>query len=492
MSVRATLRRTWPVLLSYGLFSAWGLGCFMVSVFVSSAGFSGASAETSLVLLGIVAACAVGHVLGNLLGLAGLRLAPVVVLFGLLFAGAALFGAVAGTFALFVFVGVLAAIGGYLGIASRLDVVASWYPLSFSVAAAMVWINTHEKVDNFFGGEKHAIWDAFTLLCLAGGVFFMLVFLATRQSLGLTVWQEVGRRRGANELGSIAVARPGRGSLVVLLVFTAVVLGATALISPYLFRSHEAEDGKGGRTTQQHDGETKPKDGEPKKKKPPGKKKVAKKKRQQGHGEKGYGQGQGEEQGQGDGQGQGGSGQGEDEDEDDDGSEPFSDPDTEGAKQAAAEAMAGAMQLLAWLLAMVVALLLLLLVLVPPLRRVFLLRHLERPLWPVPPTSRVMNLWRRALAALEVVDIVPTPGEAPRDFAARAEREAAEQLGADAGALKEAAAVVENIDYAGRGLGAEDERRMRDVVMRVVHAVEPRTTFKKKLAAAWGRAPEVE
>jgi hypothetical protein len=140
----------------------------------------------------------------------------------------------------------------------------------------------------------------------------------------------------------------------------------------------------------------------------------------------------------------------------------------------------------------VIALLLLLLVVFPPLRRVFLLRHLEKPLWPVPPTSRVMNLWRRALAALAVVDIVPTPGESPRDFAARAEREVGRELGADAAALKEAAAVVEKIDYAGRGLGAEDEARMREIVSRLVQAVEPRTTLKKRVAAAWGRAPEVE
>ncbi len=466
MSVRATLRRTWPVLLSYGLFSAWGLSCFVASLVISSEGLTTASPEAGGMLVGILVATAIGHVVGNVLGLAGLRLAPVVVVFGLLVTAAVIAVPALGPFALFLFVFVLAAVGGYLGIASRLDVVASWYPLSFAVGAAVFWMNTHGKAKTFVQGEKYAVWDWFSLLCLAGAVFLMLVFLATRQSLGLTVWQEVGRRRGG-DAANVAVARPGRGSLLVLLLFTVAVLGATALVSPYLFRTHQGE--KGDASSEGADGDDDGKDAA--KKKGKGKRSG---RGNRGHGEATQGEGEGgKEEGDGDGDGDG-------------------KPDPDGAKRAAAEAMAGALQLFAWILALVLLLLLLLLVLFPPLRRVFLIRHLEKPLWPVPPTSRVMNLWRRALAALAVVDIVPTPGESPRDFAARAEREVGRELGADAGALKDAAAVVEKIDYAGRGLGAEDEARMREIVTRLVQAVEPRTTWKKRLAAAWGRAPDVE
>lgn len=469
MSVRATLRRTWPVLLSYGLFSAWGLMCFVASLVISSEGLTTASPEAGGMLVGILIATAIGHVVGNVLGLAGLRLAPVIVVFGVLVTAAVIAVPALGPFALFLFVFVLAAVGGYLGIASRLDVVASWYPLSFAVGAAVFWMNTHGKVKTFVQGEKYAVWDWFSLLCLAGAVFLMLVFLATRQSLGLTVWQEVGRRRGA-DAANVAVARPGRGSLLVLLLFTVAVLGATALVSPYLFRTHHSDKGDAS-SQSEDDGDGKDADGKKGKGKGKGKRSG---RGNRGHGEATQGEGEG---GKGEGQGEG-EGDGK--------------PDPEGAQKAAAEAMAGALQLLAWILALVLLLLLLLLVLFPPLRRVFLIRHLEKPLWPVPPTSRVMNLWRRALAALAVVDIVPTPGESPRDFAVRAEREVGRELGADAGALKDAAAVVEKIDYAGRGLGAEDEARMREIVSRLVQAVEPRTTWKKRLAAAWGRAPDVE
>jgi hypothetical protein len=103
-----------------------------------------------------------------------------------------------------------------------------------------------------------------------------------------------------------------------------------------------------------------------------------------------------------------------------------------------------------------------------------------------------MNLWRRALAALAVVDIAPAPGEAPRDFARRAARELQATLGCDAPGLEAAAAIVEKVDYAGRGLGAGEERTMRDAVTAVVQAIGARVGVKKKLAAAWGPAPEVD
>jgi hypothetical protein len=91
------------------------------------------------------------------------------------------------------------------------------------------------------------------------------------------------------------------------------------------------------------------------------------------------------------------------------------------------------------LLVAAVVLLFLLLVVLPPLRRVFLMRHLQRPLWPVAPTARVMNQWRRALAVLGVLEIEPAPGETPRDFAGRVEVELGATLGCPLSGLKTAA-----------------------------------------------------
>ncbi|MBX3193459.1 MAG: hypothetical protein KF819_41135, partial [Labilithrix sp.] len=246
---RATLRRSWPVLVSYGVFSVWGVMCLVMSLVLTRGGF-GVSPGDLGVLAGVFAATLAGHIGGNLLGLSGLRLMPVVVLFFALFIGATVSGVALGAIALFLVIAVFSALGGYLGVASRLDVVAAWYPLSFCIGGAIVWMNRHGAVETFHGGSKHAVWDGFTMICLTGGVFLMLVFLATRHSLGLTVWQEVARPRGlAVQDDTVAVARPGRGSFAVLFVFTLAVLGATALISPYLFRTrepHGEHDGSGG------------------------------------------------------------------------------------------------------------------------------------------------------------------------------------------------------------------------------------------------------
>jgi hypothetical protein len=557
---RATLRRAWPVLVSYGVFSIWGVACFVASLALTSGGF-GVSPGDLGVVIGLLVATVAGHIGGNLLGLARLRLVPVVVLFVALFVAASFSGLAIGPIAIFLILGLVAALGGYLGVASRLDVVAAWYPLSFAVGGAIIWMNRHGAVATFHGGSKHAVWDAFTMVCLTGAVFLMLVFLATRSSLGLTVWQEVGRPVTVAEPDArdqVAVARPGRGSILVLFVFTVVVLGATALISPYLFRTREADDGKGG--SGQHgdksgkDGQgpsADGKDGEDGQGQSgngktghgqPGNGKDGKTGHGQpasgkdGHGQgqgqgqpasgkdgKGQGQGQpasgkdGKGQGQGqpasgkDGKGQGqgqptsgkdgkGQGQGQPASGKDGHGQPASDkdgdplgtPDADGAGQAGAEALDLGFRIFVWLLAAAIALLVFLLGVFPPIRRAFLLRHLEKPLWPVSPTSRVMNLWRRALASLAVIEIEPEPGETPSDFARRAEHALTTSLGVGAPGLREAAAIVEKIDYAGRGLGAGEEQTMREAITTFLRTVSPRIGVGKKIASGWSRAPEVE
>jgi hypothetical protein len=525
----ATLRRAWPVLVSYGVFSVWGVGCLVASLALTSGGF-GVGAGDLAAVVGIVVATAVGHVAGNLLGLLRLRLVVVVVLFTAAFVAATLSGFAVGPVAVFLVVGVLAALGGYLGVASRLDVVASWFPLSFAVGGAIVWMNRHGAVATFTGGAKHAIWDPFTLLCLSGAVFLNLVFLATRHSLSLTVWQEVGRPAGANATpeDAVAVARPGRGSLLVLLVFSVVVLGATALISPYLFRTVPGE-GDGDQGTK-GDGSTKSDNDGKGDKKTDGKGKGNGKSKGddegkgggqargdgagKGDGAKGGGKGGGAKGGAGKGDGakgggvkgggakgdSGGEGDGQDKGQGEpssgggDGSsgDPLGKPSAGAAGDASGEALELGLRLMGYLLVWALALFVLVLVGFPPVRRAFLLRHLERPIWPVSPTTRVMNLWRRALAALAMVDIAPAPGEAPRDFARRAARELSATLGCEAPGLDEAAALVEKIDYAGRGLGAGEEQTMRAAATAVVQAVAAHAGVKRKVAAAWGPAPDVE
>lgn len=474
MSIKATMRRTWPVLASYAVFSVWGICCFLASLMMTSGGLGLAPGAWGVVG-GVLAAVAVGHVLGNILGLAGFRLIPISIIFWGAIIAASMSAAALGYFAAFLIVGVIAAYGGYLGVASRFDVLASWYPLTFCVGGAIHWMNAHRAVETFNAGAKYALWDPFTIVCLAGGVFWMLLFLATRNSSSLTVWQEVARPKAADASDdAVAVARPGRGSILVLMAFTLVALGTTALVSPYLFRTAD-HDGEGEQQTESKGkGQGQGDGSEYKGKKAKGKgKSTAKNDDGSSKSKSGHRRGRG---GQGDGEG--------------DGAE--DDPDTEGASEAAMEAAALAVKILAGILLAALLLLFLYLVVMPPIRRAFLMKHLEKPLWPVAPTSRVMNHWRRALAVLAAQGIEPMAGETASDFAKRATEEVRAELQCDAPGLVDAAAIVEKIAYAGRGLGQADEQAVKEATTRFIDAVRPKIKLRRRFAASWGRAPEVE
>ena len=474
MSLKATMRRTWPVLASYAVFSVWGICCFLASLMMTSGGLGLAPGAWGVVG-GVLAAVAVGHVLGNILGLAGFRLIPISIIFWGAIIAASMSAAALGYFAAFLIVGVIAAYGGYLGVASRFDVLASWYPLTFCVGGAIHWMNAHRAVETFNAGAKYALWDPFTIVCLAGGVFWMLLFLATRNSSSLTVWQEVARPKAADASDdAVAVARPGRGSILVLMAFTIVALGTTALVSPYLFRTAD-HDGEGEQQTESKGkGQGQGDGSEYKGKKAKGKgKSTAKNDDGSSKSKSGHRRGRG---GQGDGEG--------------DGAE--DDPDTEGASEAAMEAAALAVKILAGILIAALLLLFLYLVVMPPIRRAFLMKHLEKPLWPVAPTSRVMNHWRRALAVLAAQGIEPMAGETASDFAKRATEEVRAELQCDAPGLVDAAAIVEKIAYAGRGLGQADEQAVKEATTRFIDAVRPKIKLRRRFAASWGRAPEVE
>ena len=91
MSLRSTLKRSWPVLVAHGVFSMWGIGCLGASLVLSSRG-GGMTGEELGVLIGVLVATVVGHLVGSALGLAHLRLAPVIVVFTGMFIAATLSG----------------------------------------------------------------------------------------------------------------------------------------------------------------------------------------------------------------------------------------------------------------------------------------------------------------------------------------------------------------------------------------------------------------
>jgi hypothetical protein len=149
-------------------------------------------------------------------------------------------------------------------------------------------------------------------------------------------------------------------------------------------------------------------------------------------------------------------------------------------------------EILKWLLIAALIAIFLILVVFRPIRRAMLLRHLEKPLWVVAPTARVHNLWRRAIALLADFEIQPGDGETPQEFARRADGELRTKIGVGAPSLQAAAAIVEKIAYAGRGLGPDDDMAMRNAVSAFLRDVGPRVEFGKRVMSAWGPAPDVE
>jgi hypothetical protein len=74
---------------------------------------------------------------------------------------------------------------------------------------------------------------------------------------------------------------------------------------------------------------------------------------------------------------------------------------------------------LVWVTVLVAAALLVRLAL-RPARRLLVLRHLRRPLWPETVDQRVSNLWQLALVGLRDAGVWTAPGEPPQALAQRA------------------------------------------------------------------------
>ncbi|HEY4220334.1 MAG TPA: hypothetical protein VGO62_03310, partial [Myxococcota bacterium] len=190
-AVQLAFKRSWRVLLSYGIFTAWGLGCLVASVMLTlgAQALPAVASTAALTLGGIVLATVLGHVVGNALAMLRLRLWLVALLAGFVAIGVAIAMA-AGPVGGFVLVGALAALGGYFGVASRMEIFAAWLPLTYAVGAAVLWMNTHGRVSVWLTGAKFAVWDALTFSFLSGAVLLFLVFLMSRHALALTLWRD--------------------------------------------------------------------------------------------------------------------------------------------------------------------------------------------------------------------------------------------------------------------------------------------------------------
>ena len=133
---------------------------------------------------------------------------------------------------------------------------------------------------------------------------------------------------------------------------------------------------------------------------------------------------------------------------------------------------------LAWVLALGISAALVQLV-SRPLRRLVVLRHLEKPLWPETVDQRVSNLWHWMLVGLRDAGFQPAPGERPQELAAR--------VGIPG--MTACATVLERARHGVR-VDGEDLKAMESATRAVVRAARDQAGAAAR-AASWLRWPLV-
>lgn len=303
---------------------------------------------------------------------------------------------------------------GFLSLQHRWELVASFWPAVGWIGAAVTILNAENRVHVWEGGNKAAAWLVVPLVFLACFLVLWLFFLASKQALRVELWQSLSgsaRRRISKKAEVTAIPRR---NVLPILVLAAVLFVSTALLAPYLWR------------TAHHEGDGRSDSGEKQKDKEKTKKK--KKKKKTG----GDGSQSGAESGDpGEGEGE----DGEDEDETPPNKKPELDEKAVARELQRLANAAKESALHLWPL-------LLLFLFYRPAKRALLLRHLERPIVPTPPSERIENLWEVVRIAAQDRGFVLVSSDSIEDFLRRLEA-----AGALTPNVSEAAAIYERARY---------------------------------------------
>ncbi|MFO0671988.1 MAG: hypothetical protein U0235_20570 [Polyangiaceae bacterium] len=348
---------------------------------------------------------------------------------------------------------------GFLSLQHRWELVASFWPAVGWIGAAVTILNAENRVHVWEGGQKAQAWLVVPLIFLACFLVLWLFFLASKQALRVELWQALSgsaRRRVSKKAEVTAIPRR---NVLPILVLAAVLFVSTALLAPYLWR------------TAQHEGDGRGESGEHENEKP---KKPKKKKKKPANGQ---GQGQGQ-QGTGDPQGQGeGEGEGEEEGEEEGESPPKKPELDEKAIARELEHLANAAKesaLHLWPL-------LLLFLFYRPAKRALLLRHLQRPIVPTPPSERIENLWEVVRIAAQDRGIVLVSSDSIEDLLRRLE-----SAGALTPPVREAAAIYERARY-GFTLQRGEVDAMRRVALAAAADLRRPLTVWEQVKIRWRR-----
>jgi hypothetical protein len=423
------LRSTWRPIVAYWIVT----GVSLLAFFAVVIGGEGArDSETAMILIEFTACIAGGVLFGQVLALLRVRSWTLYAFMtaswiGMGLLAAAMQGmsdAMAYVYlALFLFP--WGAVAGRWSLATNRALFSAWLPFALGIAAILTWIEQKGAVGTWLEGQKGDVWDPVSLALLAGVLLLYFLYLAANEGHRLTMWRQGPKAtlQPKRADGGDARTSTGASGMVLLVVFTLLVGGGTALIAPWLWRTGPADEGGGG--------EPEPPDTTP----PPDLgwlEKVAE------------------------------------------------------AVRKVMEAVQEASGALCNALAFFLLLALLVLAFWRPLKRLALLRHLRDPWWEVPPTRRIEQAWRVVEIALADVGVPALPGEDAAGLARRA-RPALDALSpVPVHGLDEAAAIADRVRF-GLGVGANDVETITRFARWVLDTVWERMDDRDQVRALYRR-----
>lgn len=354
-----SLKLAWRPLLVYLVFTLLGF----VALFGTIASYERGTGTKLFELFVALSAGIAGIVAGQAVALLRFRTLPVL-LFGGLSVAAGIYVLVVARadlpdvvgLALFFFC--FAFPSGMLALHHRFELLGLFWPAVGWIGSVMVILNEEGRVDEW-SANKVSAWLPMPLFFLFCFVVGLLIFMAQKQAMRVSLWQALSGATERRVQKKTAVSAIPRKNLLPLLGAAVILFAFTAVLAPYLWRT-----GKGDRGENQG----KPDSGEMQERRT---------------------------------------------------GEPRKGPSIDG--EAIAKAVASAASSAKTALHTLWPLLILALF-YRPAKRALLTSHLVTPIFPTPPSERIDNLWEYVRIAAEDAGTVPQASDAVEDFVARAKK----------------------------------------------------------------------
>ncbi len=240
--LRAAWRARW-LLASYWLLTLSGYG--VLGAMAVGYWRGGPAVLHTVATLGITSLA--GVVVGNVVALARGRVWMIHLGVASTLFGSCVMVPVLGVATLWVVTFLWSVASGYHCLQRKFSLWALWVPVVCWGAGMLTLADRSGGFQRWQSGDKSAFWNLPALALLLTLVVLFLTYLSAQEGYHARVWRsEAGQERArlTRHGGREPVRLTGRG-LVALLSLAVLVSGATALVSPYLFRSAPARRREG-------------------------------------------------------------------------------------------------------------------------------------------------------------------------------------------------------------------------------------------------------